>query len=433
MLNLLNCTGVQALVGDSLMASKANYFYLNNFSPSTILSLQTEHVDSSDWDGNSRPDKNINGKTNITPSQQLSVREELNIYNKTHAFNLLINLPEEQLDVRVNMGNNPTGWQTKVIGKYYDVIVYNQNPDVYVDVIKHIDQSNWMTTVPDSRLITQLTIPGTHDSASWHYNDVALNPFVRTQRATDNFIQQLNDGIRFFDIRVKPETDYQWALYHGSHYLGISFGRFLTDVAQWMSTHPKEAIFVSIKEDDSTAGAPANSAIFERYIRDYQNEIDWYTAGGNTIPHLGDVRGKLVLINRIKDLPGINVSAWPDDSSNVNFPANDNTYSVWLQDAYSKGGTSKANTILDFIAAHPQNNIEVSNELKFNFMSASTASCAWMPSNCAREFMPKVYFALNQNNAGASGPYAMIRYHPSGIIPLDYYDLEMVRLLAAMN
>ncbi|BBH53066.1 phosphatidylinositol-specific phospholipase C domain-containing protein [Fluviispira sanaruensis] len=409
-------------------ASKTKYLYINNFSNTNISNLQTEKVDSSDWDGVSRPDKNINGKS-LAAGQRISEREEINTYNNTHCFNLNINMKDEIPNIRICMDSDWTNqnWRTLYIGNKYDVVSYGQANDVYIDVINHVDLQNWTSNLPDSMLITKMSIPGTHDSSTWHYNNFIMNSFVRTQRTSSTFFAQLDEGIRFFDIRVKPEKDYVWSLYHAKFYLGISFNQFLENISEWLVKHPAETIFVSIKEDVSNIGAPSNNEILSKYINDYSIKIKWQL-DVNDSTTLAHTRGKLILLNRFSETPGINLKPWPDDVPNGSFISN--SFRVWLQDSYRSGGSDKSNAILRFMYNHFKS---PSSDLKFNFMSSSTSSCLFKPQVCKNSFMPLVNFAINQNSENSSGSYSDIKYFPNGIIPMDFYDIEFLRLIAAMN
>ena len=58
---------------------------------------------------------------------------------------------------------------------------------------------NWMSHIPNDKLISEISIPGTHDSAA-RFED-GIGSFIRCQDLT--LTEQLNRGIRFFDIRQR--------------------------------------------------------------------------------------------------------------------------------------------------------------------------------------------------------------------------------------
>ena len=59
-----------------------------------------------------------------------------------------------------------------------------------------VDYKTWLKDIDDNKKISQLSIPGTHNSAACH---VAL-PSVQCQGAT--VTEQLEHGVRFLDVRV---------------------------------------------------------------------------------------------------------------------------------------------------------------------------------------------------------------------------------------
>ena len=61
-----------------------------------------------------------------------------------------------------------------------------------------MNNSSWMSAIPDDRLITGINIPGTHDSAACY---CAFSFISRTQKLTVS--QQLEAGARYFDFRFR--------------------------------------------------------------------------------------------------------------------------------------------------------------------------------------------------------------------------------------
>ena len=414
--------------GIAFSDSKKTSLYINNFSNTNISNLQTYNINNDDWYGDSRPDKNIHSRS-IASQKQLSAQEVLNTLSKTHCFNLKMEMKNEAPDIKVCMDPSWTNlrWMRQYSGKNYDIISYGQNNDVYIDVLNHVDLENWMLALPNNLPILKMSIPGTHDSSTWSYTG-KLSPYVQTQRTSSNFVVQLNEGIRFFDIRVKPEKGYTWSLYHGSYDLGITFNRFLLDVQKWLAKHPKETVFVSIKEEKKSVGTPSNNDILSYYIKTFYN-THWMTEVNAATTTLQEVRGKLILLNRFNSSPGVDLKAWPDNATNGSFSGG-NYFKIWVQDTYRSIGKAKSDAILSFMSVHSKSS---SNELKFNFMSSSTLSCSFRPQTCNETFMPGVHFAINQNSENTYNGYGNIKYIPNGIIPMDFYDIELSRLIAAVN
>ncbi len=76
-----------------------------------------------------------------------------------------------------------------------------------------IDLANWMAKLDGSQLISAFSIPGTHDSATYDFDNIPV-PSARTQRMS--IVEQLNKGIRYFDIRCdKLDLKEPMQTFHG--------------------------------------------------------------------------------------------------------------------------------------------------------------------------------------------------------------------------
>jgi hypothetical protein len=109
------------------------------------------------------------------------------------------------------------------------------------------DRSNWMgDAMPEigEKKLSQIVIPATHDSGM--YCDGALSSFGQTQDET--LYQQLEGGIRYFDLRVDSGTatvspSNQQRIYHGGNFVTCeTVGEAMKDVRKFMEEGHKEAI-----------------------------------------------------------------------------------------------------------------------------------------------------------------------------------------------
>ena len=102
--------------------------------------------------------------------------------------------------------------------------------------------NNWMQDIEDNRLVCKMSIPGTHDTGAY-----TGNAWVKTQ--DKNIEQQLNSGIRFFDIRLVHQNGVL-KLCHGSHIFDTTFvGDVLKTTAEFLKEHPSETVIMTIKRD----------------------------------------------------------------------------------------------------------------------------------------------------------------------------------------
>ncbi len=167
----------------------------------------------------------------------------------------------------------------------------------------------WMASVDDGTSLAALSIPGTHDSGAM------FEPFPGLAKCQSLTIaDQLAAGVRYFDIRCHHFQD-QFLIYHGSIDQNQSFDDVLATMLGFLDKHPTETIIVSVKEE-GTAMMPVKSfeATFASYLDQARDR--WYL--DSTVPALGAVRGKLVLLRRFDAAAsplGIDASPWPDNAS----------------------------------------------------------------------------------------------------------------------
>ncbi|AET38065.1 phosphatidylinositol-specific phospholipase C Ecym_2326 [Eremothecium cymbalariae DBVPG len=187
------------------------------------------------------------------------------------------------------------------------------------------DYSNWMKDVDGNLYLSQLSIPGTHNSAACH---IAL-PSVKCQDHTIS--EQLEQGVRFLDIRLgKPlfsgknteaKDISELQVIHGKFPVRIpfpvKFSGTLDEIYKFLDKHPDEAVIVSLKQEGSDSWNNDEDEfpnyIWEHYIS--KNQDKWYLKP--EAPKLQDARGKIVLFRRFglkdeakKDHFGIEASWW---------------------------------------------------------------------------------------------------------------------------
>jgi 1-phosphatidylinositol phosphodiesterase len=164
----------------------------------------------------------------------------------------------------------------------------------------------WMASQPDATSLAALSIPGTHDSAARFEPQAGL---AKTQDLT--IAEQLAAGVRYLDLRCRHVDD-GFLLYHGAIDQNQTFEELLVTLDSFLTAHPTEAIIASVKEE-ATPGSNTRpfDATFASYLTDR-----WSTAP--TVPALGDVRGKVVLLRRFATTIaplGIDATAWPDNTT----------------------------------------------------------------------------------------------------------------------
>lgn len=158
--------------------------------------------------------------------------------------------------------------------------------------------SSWMSRFKDVTPLSALSIPGTHNSPTHHH---AL-PSVQCQAVS--VPEQLDNGVRFLDIRVQPEDADDTSkdglvLVHGQFPISLRGKRYFRDlvnhVLAFLDAHPSETVIMSVKREGPGDHTDAQLA---RRLRDHyaSDPARWYTAPG--IPTLGEARRKIVLMRR---------------------------------------------------------------------------------------------------------------------------------------
>lgn len=160
-----------------------------------------------------------------------------------------------------------------------------------------MDYSNWMKEIGDHTLLSEMTIPGTHDSGTFTLPlpdpilSPVVTPFAKTQ--SKNFTEQFNSGCRFLDIRCRHIND-SFAIHHDVVYLQMNFNDVLKDCIAFLDKHPSECLLMLVS--DAHATAENNKLSFTDTFLNYyrQNPSVWHT--DLPIPAMGEVRGKICLL-----------------------------------------------------------------------------------------------------------------------------------------
>ncbi|MCC6372904.1 MAG: hypothetical protein IT236_18005 [Bacteroidia bacterium] len=151
-----------------------------------------------------------------------------------------------------------------------------------------MDTREWITKLSDSERIVDLTIPGTHDSMT------AGTPVPFTETQSWSVAQQLQRGIRFFDIRIdRAGIEYAYVLKHGIVPLGEYYTGFVKDVLLFLQSHPNEFLIVSLKNENNQTFTNADYEALSRFLPTYKCDKDLKDVT------VKDVRGKVVVLNRM--------------------------------------------------------------------------------------------------------------------------------------
>ena len=318
---------------------------------------------------------------------------------------------------------------------------------------------SWMRELKDETPLSALSIPGTHNSPTCHR---AL-PSVRCQAVSPQ--KQLENGVRFFDIRLQVETPEDLSkdgliLVHSVFPISLTGTKYFRDlvneVMQFLDKNPSETVIMSLKREGTGNGTDDQLG---RILRDhYAGDVNhWFTAP--RIPTLGETRHKITLIRRFGLEPGlrkewdgagwcINAETWADNTPNDTCPSGD----VCVQDFYEVLETENIDKKIEFSrdhleraaqcvcvlpgdVLHTTQNTAPPKQQPFyiNFLSASNfwkVGC-W-PEKIAAKLNPEIVdFLCRKHNTSPSGDGS------TGIVVCDWVgnngNWDIVRCIVGMN
>jgi len=311
--------------------------------------------------------------------------------------------------------------------------------------------NDWMRRLPDTLPLSALSIPGTHNSPAYHK---AL-PSVRCQAVS--ILDQLNNGIRFLDVRVQVDspsdqgTD-ELTLVHGNFGVARSGSRKFRDlyseILSFLQRNPSETIIMSLKREGT--GSAHDSHLAQRLYSHYITDGNWVLSRG--IPTLGAARGKIVLFRRFKlseelrqqygCMSGINASQWADNSPNS--PGGD----VHIQDLYEVSESDDVEQKIEYVKKHcaravmqlSSQSVAIIHEdersqrrMFVNFLSASNFwKPGYWPEKIAAMVNPAVTRFLCERHGTEYGAMC-----PAGLLVCDFVgergDWSLVKVIVGMN
>lgn len=307
--------------------------------------------------------------------------------------------------------------------------------------------ADWMADIPNDALVSSINIPGTHDTGTASVNFDASGQASLSSCQKYYYGEQLNVGARSFDIRCDADNDDasldKINIVHGNslvvcHERGTNFTpltlkSLLDDSIRFLNNHSSETIILTIKRD---AGSEVGLAkALGEFIKD--NKKYFWT--GDSIPTMGEARGKIILFRRYKvdyDYVGAGVELkWfgPDLTNWDNYSYSDYEYaipiydnskqSVYVQDAYSEGSDSKR----DFIKGTLKQTTgeDKSHEIPGRAWVYNYTSCAGgFPLGLTRDINPWLY-------SGDGSKYFDNRR--LGMVMLNFIDVQMSKLVYETN
>ncbi len=152
---------------------------------------------------------------------------------------------------------------------------------------------NWMGSLDETKLLSEFTIPGTHETCSLHGGSITECQHLKLS-------EQLSAGIRAIDIRCRHFKD-AFPIHHGAVYQKLNFTDVLNECKAFLDNHSTECIVMSVKNECT---GETGSCKDEENTRTFEDTFDWYLEQDNNkdyflysgdnlsdaLPQLKDVR-----------------------------------------------------------------------------------------------------------------------------------------------
>jgi hypothetical protein len=333
-----------------------------------------------------------------------------------------------------------------------------------------------MTQLDDDVLIRDLSVPGTHDSAAMR----GFTHFEVSETQDWRIDDQLNNGIRFLDLRVKrKDGSNELAMWHGVDYIydpyhpksrdQLYFRKVIEECVNWIERNPGETIILSVKDEENVFDKWWSSQALSLGMDIYGilTEVNSrHQAPSNPNYHgmwhghtadctLGQARGRLILWRRFAtpvpdddaQFPGVDLtelSTRYDNTINAVLADAHGNKRFAAQDYYEGTLKEKAQAWLDLANRAYDSRWDANNPdrgLQFlNFASKAGVS----PEYNARVMNPLMKNWLTQMTVRPTGP---VRFPTTsngdpdawrfrsghGVVPMDFPDTEIIDLLIRAN
>ncbi|CAG8957554.1 hypothetical protein HYFRA_00010420 [Hymenoscyphus fraxineus] len=343
----------------------------------------------------------------------------------------------------------------------------------HLSIYSSANLQSWMSHIPSALPLSALSIPGTHNSPTYRK---AL-PSVRCQSVSVK--TQLENGIRFLDIRVQPENAYDASkeglvLVHSAFPVALTgtkyFRQLVDTVLSFLEENPTETVIMSIKREGIGRATDQHLSLVlkEHYANDTTR---WFTE--NRIPTLGEARSKIILLRRFaidESLKAenngrgwaVDAESWPDNTADGLCSSGE----IRVQDFYEVAVHTNITKKIGFCEDHlgragrviyPQHSQsraenengrgrekgkEVPDPIFMNFLSASNfwrANC-W-PERVAEKVNPSIleFLCRRHNEAAihAEGEKREVGDGSTGVVVCDWVglngDWDLVRCVVGMN
>ena len=314
---------------------------------------------------------------------------------------------------------------------------YKDSIQVPYDLSKPL--TDWMDMLKDGTKVCKLSIPGTHDTMTGmgFYQPGLKYVFDMTAIShVSTLEEQLNCGIRFFDIRPVVSTDTIakkkiLRLTHGISELNVTLEQTIDWLQAYLKAHPSEFFIAKLQFDN---GFEDQKDLF--YLLDQVLDLPKYKGlfFENWRPDItvGEMRGKILWLSRydlrplhvIYDFP-IVYCDWPDEDPDVKEDldpeAQRNCAMYNMNDESIKAKLYKQDYYKTTTAKRMQNKIKTVIDMMHSAREIKEDENIWVVNHCSAytEVSPRGYLT-NASNLHPNVIEDLQKYEGTvGITPMD--------------
>ena len=266
------------------------------------------------------------------------------------------------------------------------------------------DVMPWMSYIHDDTKISDISIPGTHDSGATH------SIFDVSGKCQDLSIkQQLRVGVRFFDLRLQLVND-EFKIVHSFVKQNLSFKKVLKDLSNFINENNSEFIIISLKKEASDKNSTLD---FKDKLTSDLNEYKDVISFDKELPeYINDARGKIYIFDRYGLDYGIPLSNWSDDTS---FEVNN----YYVQDNYCISDLKEKQE--DIIKAIDYKNSNDNIVINFTSCYLDYGSPPTYAGSSANKINPWFYEYINESNMKL------------GIVVMDFMTIDLAKAIYMRN
>lgn len=186
-----------------------------------------------------------------------------------------------------------------------------------------VSSQEWMRYIDSRKELTEINIPGTHDTATKNFSDLG----ARCQNSTIG--EQLYMGIRYMDLGLEYKDGSQYpediVLNHGGLECmdedgeKLYLSKVLKDIYDFLENYPSETVILLV--NDMSNSDQEKEKLIKEFLNTYSADTIVNPATGspywfkeNRIPRLGEVRGRIVLLRKFAysgdAKAGIDLTPW---------------------------------------------------------------------------------------------------------------------------